>query len=231
MNNREAQTMKKEPLYNTKIALAVANAIYRKKGYVRTTDAAYNERKSNKSLVLEELAKESPKYAKKDIAFAQEIVEHYQGLLLFRLGDQQNSFQEAVLSCIAREETKARDIGILASLPHTYKTTLDKEARKAKEEKMASKSSFVGDVKKRNIFDVVVEMVKPLQHKGLYIVSFMQGDNILKHFTPNNPEDDGIIEGANLQISAYVKDHQINKYNGGKETIVNRIKVLRIGDK
>ena len=147
------------------------------------------------------------------------------------MGDQQNNFQEAVLSCVAHDTIKARDVGILASLPHTYKRTLDKEARKEKEEQMASKSSFVGDVKKRNVFDVVVEMVKPLPHKGLYIVSFMKGDNILKHFTPSNPEDDGIVVGANLQISAYVKDHQVNKYNGGKETIINRIKVLRIGGK
>ncbi len=220
-----------EPRFDTKIALSVANAIYRKKGYVKTTEADYGERKSNKSLVLEELSKENPKYTKKDLKVANEIIEHYQGLLLFRLGDQQNNFQEAVLSCVANETIRSRDIGILASLPHTYKTTLEKEARKHKEEQMASKSSFVGNVKKRNIFDVMVEMVKPLPHKGLYIVSFMQGNNILKHFTPSNPEDDGIVVGANLQISAYVKDHQINKYNGGKETIVNRIKVLRIGDK
>lgn len=222
---------KVETRFDTKIALAVANSIYRKKGYVKTTEADYGDRKSNKSLVLEELAKDNPKYAKQDIKVAEEIIEHYQGLLLFRLGDQQNNFQEAVLSCVAHDTIKARDVGILASLPHTYKTTLDKEARKEKEEQMASKSSFVGDVKKRNVFDVVVEMVKPLPHKGLYIVSFMKGDNILKHFTPSNPEDDGIVVGANLQISAYVKDHQVNKYNGGKETIINRIKVLRIGGK
>ncbi len=218
-------------VYNTKTALAVANAIYRKSGYVRTTEADYNERKSNKTLVIEELAKENPKHAKKDLAFADEIIEHYQGLLLFKLGETNNNFQEAVLGCIAQNTVKAKDIGIIASLPHTYKTTLDKEARKVKEEQMASNSMFTGDVKKRNVFDVVVEMVKPLPHKGLYIVSFMQGKNILKHFTPSNPEDDGIVEGASLQISAYVKDHQVNKYNGGKETIVNRIKVLRIGDK
>ena len=228
--NREVQKMSKT-LYNTKTALAVCNAVYRKFGYIKTTEADYGDRKSNKTRVLQELAKPNPKYSKKDLSVADEIIEHYQGLLLFRLGDQQNNFQEAVLSCIAREEVKIRDIGILASLPHTYRTTIDKEARKHKEEKMASKSSFVGDVKKRNVFDVIVEMVKPLPHKGLYIVSFMQGDNILKHFTPSNPEDDGIVVGSNLQISAYVKDHQINKYNGGKETIVNRIKVLRIGDK
>ena len=230
MNNREAQKMEKA-VYNTKIALAVANAVYRKNGYVRTTEADYNERKSNKTLVIEELAKSNPKYAKSDLAVADDIIDHYQGLLLFKLGETNNGFQEAVLSCIAQDTVKARDIGILASLPHTYKTTIDKEARKAKEEQMASKSSFIGDVKKRNVFDVVVEMVKPLPHKGLYIVSFMQGNSILKYFTPNNPEDDGIVVGAKLQISAYVKDHQINKYNGGKETIVNRIKVLRLRGK
>jgi len=222
---------KVESRFDTKIALSVANAVYRKHGYVRTTEADYGERKSNKTRVIEELAKESPKYAKKDLAVAEEIIEHYQGLLLFKLGETNNNFQEAVLGCIAQDTVKARDIGILASLPHTYKTTLDKEARKAKEEKMASQSSFIGDVKKRNVFDVVVEMVKPLPHKSLYIVSFMQGNSILKHFTPSNPEDDGIVVGANLQISAYVKDHQVNKYNGGKETIINRIKVLRIGGK
>ena len=68
--------MKKEPVYNTKTALAVANSIYRKKGYVKTTEADYGERKSNKTLVLEELAKATPKYAKKDLSFADEIVEH-----------------------------------------------------------------------------------------------------------------------------------------------------------
>jgi len=231
MNSKKAQKMKQQAEYNTKTALAVANAIYRKNGYTRTTEADYNERKSNKTLVIEELAKQQPVYAKKDLAVAEEILDHYQGLLLFKLGDTQSGFQEAVLACIAQDTVKARDMGILASLPHTYKTTIDKEARKAKEESMASKSSFIGDVKKRNVFDVIVEMVKPLPQKSLYIVSFMQGNNILKYFTPNNPEDDGIVEGVDLQISAYVKDHQINKYNGGKETIINRIKVLKVRKK
>ena len=97
---------------------------------------------------------------------------------------------------------------------------------------MAKKSSYTGEVKKRNIFDIVVDMVKPLPHRGLNIITFLDAkENIIKYFTPNNPEEDGIVNGAKLQISAYVKDHQINKYNGGKETIVNRIKVLRVGDK
>ena len=222
MINREAQKMEKA-VYDTKVALAVANAVYRKNGYVRTTEADYNERKSNKTLVIEELAKLDPQYSKKDVNVAEEIIEHYQGLLLFKLGDTNNGFQEAVLACIAQDTIKARDIGILASLPHTYKTTLDKEARKAKEEAMASKSDFVGDVKKRNVFDVVVEMVKPLPHKGLFIVSFMQARTFSNIYTRILK----MMELLKVLVCRLVHTSKIkvNKYNGGKETIVNRIKV------
>ena len=221
----------KKPTYDTKLALAVANKIYSKHGYTKTDEAQYGERQSNKQRLVEALSVDNPKYSKKDMTSAEEQIEHYQGLLLFKLGDNQSSYEEQVLSSVASEKIQYKMLGILASLPHVYKVTLDREKRQEHEKKMASKSNFIGDVKKRNIFDIVVEMVKPLPHKGLYIVSFMQGDNILKYFTPNDPAEDEIVVGKKLQISAYVKDHQINKYNGGKETIVNRIKVLRKGDK
>ena len=220
---------KQLPIYNTKISLAVANFIYRKHGYIRTTEATFGERKSNKERVLEELAKENPKHTKKDLILADEQIEHYQGLLLTRLGDKQSDFQEAVLSCVAQDTIKSKSIGVLASLPHTFKSTIEREKRQEHEKVMAKKSTFIGEAKKRNIFDVVVDMVKPLPHKGLNIVTFLDAnENIVKYFTPNAPEEDGIIKGAKIQISCYVKGHQINKYNGGKETIVNRIKVLRL---
>ena len=226
------QMKKIVPTYDTKIALAVANNVYVKHGYVRTTEATFGERQSNKQRVTEALAKENPKYTKKDMAMAEEIIDHYQGLLLFKLGDKQSDFQESVLSCIAQDTVQYKMLGVLASLPHTYKCTIEREKRQEHEKKMAKESSFVGEAKKRNIFDIVVEMVKPLPHKGLNIITFLDNNkNIIKYFTPNDPGEDGIVVGANLQISAYVKDHQINKYNDGKETIVNRIKVLRIGDK
>ena len=150
---------KVETRFDTKTALAVANSIYRKKGYVKTTEADYGDRKSNKTLVLEELAKENPKYAKKDVTAADEIIEHYQGLLLFRLGDQQNNFQETVLSCVANETIRARDIGILASLPHTYKTTftpffggIDDTERENDEESRSGKSWVVFKSKATHFF-------------------------------------------------------------------------------
>ena len=72
---------KVESRFDTKIALAVSNSIYRKKGYVKTIESGYNERKSNKSLVLEELAKPFPKYTKKDLTVANDIIEHYLSLI------------------------------------------------------------------------------------------------------------------------------------------------------
>lgn len=215
--------------FDTKVSLAVANSIYRKHGYTRTTEATFGERKSNKERVLEELSKEKPKFNKKDTTLADEIMEHYQGLLLTKLGDKQSDFQEAVLSCVAQDTIKSKQIGVLASLPHTYKCLLERDKRQAREKLLAKRSIFVGEAKKRNIFDVIVDMVKPLPHKGLNIVTFLDKDeNIVKYFTPNTPEDDGIVQGAKMQISGYVKGHQVNKYNNGNETIINRIKVLRL---
>jgi len=220
------------PTYNTKTSLAVANSIYRKHGYIKSTEATFGERKSNKERVLEELAKDKPRHSKQDIKLAEEQIEHYQGLVLFKLGDKQSDFQEAVLSVVAKDTIHPKAVGVLASLPHTYKCNIERQKRQEHEKVMAKKSSYTVEVKKRNIFDIVVDMVKPLPHRGLNIITFLDAkENIIKYFTPNNPEEDGIVNGAKLQISAYVKDHQINKYNGGKETIVNRIKVLRVGDK
>ena len=51
MINREAQKMEKA-VYDTKIAVAVANVLYLKNGYVRTTEADYNERRSTKRWLL-----------------------------------------------------------------------------------------------------------------------------------------------------------------------------------
>ena len=69
------QMKKIVPTYDTKIALAVANNVYVKHGYVRTTEATFGERQSNKQRVTEALAKANPKYTKKDMAMAEEIID------------------------------------------------------------------------------------------------------------------------------------------------------------
>ena len=66
------------PTYDTKIALAVANNVFRKFGYVRTTEAVHGERKSNKDRVMEALAT-TPKYTKADLKKADEQIEHFKG--------------------------------------------------------------------------------------------------------------------------------------------------------
>lgn len=219
------------PTYDTKIALAVANNVFRKFGYIRTTEAVHGERKSNKDRVLEVLAIK-PKYAKADLKKADEQIEHYQSLLLLRLGDKGNDFQDKVLDIIASDNVKAEQIGVLASLPHTYHAAIDREKRQQHEKQLAEKSSFVGEQRKRMIFDVVVDMVKPVKDGTLHIMTFLdKNNNIIKSFSPDNPVNNGIVVGASLQISCWIKAHQINKYTNGKETMVNRIKILTEGSK
>ncbi len=219
------------PTYDTKIALAVANNVFRKFGYVRTTEAVHGERKSNKDRVMEALAT-TPKYTKADLKKADEQIEHYQSLLLLRLGDNGNDFQDKVLDIIASENVKTMQIGVLASLPHTYSSSIEREKRKEHENKLAEKSSFVGEQRKRMIFDVIVDMVRPVKDGSLHIITFLdKNNNIIKSFSSENPSNGGIVVGANLQVSCWVKGHQINKYTNGKETIVNRLKILTEGSK
>ena len=219
------------PTYDTKIALAVANNVFRKFGYIRTTEAVHGERKSNKDRVLEVLSTK-PKYTKADLKKADEQIEHYQSLLLLRLGDKGNDFQDKVLDIIASDNVKALQIGVLASLQHTYHAAIEREKRKKHEMQLAEESSFVGEQRKRMIFDVVVDMVKPVKDGSLYIMTFLdKSNNVLKSFSPEDPANNGIVAGASLQMSCWVKAHQINKYTNGKETMVNRIKILTEGSK
>ena len=46
-------------------------------------------------------------------------------MVLFKLGDKQSDFQEAVLSVVAKDTIHPKSIGVLASLPHTYKCNID----------------------------------------------------------------------------------------------------------
>ena len=71
---------KVETRFDTKIAPAVANQFLSKKVMLKL-QKLITAIKSNKSLVLEELAKDNPKYAKQDIKVAEEIIEHYSKVL------------------------------------------------------------------------------------------------------------------------------------------------------
>ena len=132
-------------VYNTKIALAVANAVY-KNGYVRTTEADYNERKSNKTLVIEELAKENPKYAKKDIAMADDIIDLLQvcyclNLVILTMV----SKKQFLLYCTGYCESKRYWYSCFKS--HLQKLQLTKKQEKPKKKQMASKAHLLVTLK------------------------------------------------------------------------------------
>ena len=72
---------KVETRFDTKIALAVANPTIPKKVMLKLQKLITAI--SNQQIVLEELAKDNPKYAKQDIKVAEEIIEHYSKVYSF----------------------------------------------------------------------------------------------------------------------------------------------------
>ena len=137
----------------------------------------------NKTLVIEELAKLDPIIPKKDVNVAEETLSITPRIAFIpNLVILTTAFQEAVLVVLHRI-LKARDIGIPFSFAHIQNYLIKKQEKPKKKQWL--KSDFVGDVKKRNVFDVVVEMVKPARHKGLsYCELYARQEHSQSFFTP-----------------------------------------------
>lgn len=118
------------------------------------------------------------------------------------------------------------EVGIAASMVGVYwlREILPgiKAARAAKKP-----SEFVGEVGKRQIFDVRVEKIIPIYDaygilsSTLHIMEDSDGNSI-KVFATNHL---GLNEGDTATIKATVKSH--DTYKGNKQTLVNRVAVLK----
>jgi len=98
----------------------------------------------------------------------------------------------------------------------------DKQA--AYERKLSETSEYVGTVGKRCSFNLSVISKRYLSKHDSYIITAKdEHGNIVKFFvgyhTLTLPE-----VGDEMDITAYVKSHEVGRFNGAKETTINRIK-------
>ena len=88
---------------------------------------------------------------------------------------------------------------------------------------LARKSEYVGTVGKRSNFFVKVENIRNITSVGsnLYCTTVRDTSNIVKFFG-----NDEIEVGDTVEIGAFVKSQTVSDFHGGKETMVNRIKII-----
>ena len=124
-----------------------------------------------------------------------------------------------------------KTMGLAASMPTAYLRAMDKlEAAKAKAARPAS--NHIGTIAKREEFVVTVE--KLILTEGMYGTTHIHkmtgnvmadADQLIHDLTWFASKDSGMEEGCTYHVKATVKQHS-DSTKFGKQTVVNRVKVL-----
>jgi hypothetical protein len=222
-----------KPEFNTRKILEIAIAIDRKQGFVKsgygytvTNDPDTGEYlesenqyviEDNKTLIHKHLKDEKKvRITAGDKEQAGEMIEHFKAIALKKLSGKTNDFQNSVLLYIDAEKVDRLGVAIFASLPSVY--VRDIKAQEFREE--TEESDYVGTYRKRGNFTIEVKQTRSFP-TGNLMICVEGGKNIVKFFA-----DIPVEVGKVLNIAGFVKDQEVSKYSGLKETMLNRVKVI-----
>ncbi len=104
--------------FNTKKAIQLAVAIYRKQSYVsRRTEKIHN---NENMLYTHLLNNDFSIIDNEDKKITKKMIYHYEGLLIKKITNDLNFFQEIILALIIKKYVYKKDIPLLAILPDFF---------------------------------------------------------------------------------------------------------------
>ena len=153
-----------------------------------------------------------------------DVIDYLEGLSFKAFERELTDFEQNVLKLVTADMADRTELGIAASLPKVYLNKLDQDTWEVRERELAETSEYVGTVRTRCDFDLVIENIRYIKTTGasLYCCS-VDGKHVVKFFS-----DDvnwGKV-GDRIQVAGYVKSQAVSNYSGGKETMINRIKEI-----
>lgn len=206
--------------------VTVSVAIDRTNGYVRKSDAGEGIPEPNVRLLYKHFYDNQLfPTTDSDRDVAKQIINYLQGLSFKAFERDLTSFEASTLKFVNADTVDNTTLGVAASLPNVYRNKLKQDVWIQREAELVQSSEFVGTSGKRGHFEVVVENVRfiPSVSSYLYCCS-VDNKNILKFFY----SDSTLKEHTTVCLSGYVKSHQISNYHGGKETMINRVKIEQV---
>ena len=220
-------------MFSVKEVGAAATAVYREQGYIKKNafipapqviDGVEQPTPQPNSVVLAKYYNNacSLEITDQDRTFADEVITYLSGLSFKAMERGLTDFETNILKFVTSDQASIKEVGIAASLPQVYDNKLKQDAWEQRERELSETSEYVGDLKKRSEFEVVVENTRYIgrTESYLYCVS-IDNQHILKFFSQDKLGD----AGTKLCLSGFVKSHEISKYHGGKETMINRVKI------
>jgi len=208
--------------------MAASCAIFRQQGFVKKASPMVDDGvQPNSTLLYRHFIDNSDvsnqlTVTKADETFAEEVIEYLRGLSFKTMERGLTSFETNVLKFVTAETADKSTLGIAASLPNVYQNKLDQDKWEIRERELADASEYIGEFRSRGEFEVTVENVRYIGRTGSYLYCTSVDDqHIVKFFSQDNLGS----AGTKLCMSAYVKSHSESKYHGGRETMVNRVKI------
>ena len=164
------------------------------------------------------------KITAKDKELAEDVTSYFQGLLFKQLSGKMSDFNQKVLKVINEERIPINEFGLVASLPKAFYNSKKWDKAAEVERDLADISDYTGTEGKRCNFDLQVISTRFIPNHNCTIVTCVDEDNnVVKFFTHDfamNSEP-----GDKFEIAGFVKSHTVSKYNGGRETMINRVKL------
>jgi len=213
-----------DKMFATREVVAAATAIYREQGYIKKNSfTASPEVKPNSAVLFKHYSDNVPlEITAQDRTFADEVIAYLSGLSFKAMERGLTDFETNILKFVTSDQASIKEVGIAASLPQVYDNKLKQDAWEQRERELSETSDYVGELKKRSEFEVVVENTRYIGRTGSYLYcASVDNQHILKFFSQDKPED----AGTKLCLSGFVKSHEVSKYHGGKETMINRVKI------
>lgn len=209
-------------MFSVNEVMSASCAIFRQRGFVKKNNLE-DRIPNSKMLYNHFFGEEKIEITEKDKNTAQEVVDYLAGLSFKALERDLTDFEKNTLSLISADSITKDNLGIAASLPKVYQNKLEQDAWEERENELSKTSEYVGELRKRCTFALKVENIRYIKSTGAYLYCCSEADkNIVKFFT-----DEMLGEvNDNINLAGFVKSHSVSKFHSGKETMINRIKLV-----
>ena len=220
--------------YTVLDALAFAIEIHEQQGFVksghgtvRIADDGETEIRifDNKTCILEKIKSEKIPESKY-MDQAKEMLDRINGkLMLKKLTSSSNSFENSLIKAL-NEDLNKFAVSLIASMPNSIVIDQKREMLNDKMSKIKHTSQYFGKKGTRYDIDVDVLDVKYIQSSDVFMITTVYNkENIIKFWWREKPDISDIINEKTISIRGTVKAHELSKFSGAKETLINRVKI------
>ena len=220
--------------YTVLDALAFAIEIHEQQGFVksghgtvRIADDGETEIRifDNKTCILEKIKSEKIPESKY-MDQAKEMLDRINGkLMLKKLTSSSNSFENSLIKAL-NEDLNKFAVSLIASMPNSIVIDQEREMLNDKMSKIKHTSQYFGKKGTRYDIDVDVLDVKYIQSSDVFMITTVYNkENIIKFWWREQPDISDIINEKTISIRGTVKAHELSKFSGAKETLINRVKI------